>query len=109
MADRDDWVSVLPASAVQPGEIKGAKLPNGDTIAVYNIAGRFYATADSCTHEEASLSEEGLLDGGIVECGRHFGAFEVATGEPKAPPCTEVLKTYPVAVRDGQVCVRVSG
>jgi p-cumate 2,3-dioxygenase ferredoxin subunit len=49
------------------GEIRPASMPNGATLAVYNVDGTIYATADLCTHGEASLSEEGILAGKIVE------------------------------------------
>ena len=43
------------------GEIRPAAMPDGTTLAVYNVDGTIYATADLCTHGEASLSEEGIL------------------------------------------------
>ncbi|MFH0298133.1 Rieske 2Fe-2S domain-containing protein [Bradyrhizobium sp. 31Argb] len=60
-----------------PGEVRQATLPDGTNIAVYNVDGAIYATADLCTHGEASLSEEGILTGKIVECPWHFGTFDV--------------------------------
>jgi len=49
--------------------------------------GSIYATADMCTHGEASLSEEGIITGKTVECTFHFGTFDVTTGEPTGMPC----------------------
>lgn len=73
-------------------------------IAVYNIAGQFYATDDECTHGAASLSQ-GILDGDVIECTLHFGAFNVKTGAVEAAPCSIRLRTYKVDVRDEKVWV----
>jgi p-cumate 2,3-dioxygenase ferredoxin subunit len=85
------------------GTIRQEFLPDGTLIALYNVDGRIYATADTCTHAAASLSEDGTLKGQIVECGWHNGCFDVTTGEPCASPCTVALKTYGVDVVDGVV------
>ena len=42
--------------------------------------GRFYATADRCTHEEASLSD-GWIQDGTIECPRHQGFFDIVSGK----------------------------
>ena len=87
------------------GEIRGAQLPDGTRIAVYNINGAYYATDDTCSHENASLSEEGLLDGSSVVCGWHFCSFEIATGVAMNSPCSEPIRTYPVKLADGMLHV----
>jgi nitrite reductase/ring-hydroxylating ferredoxin subunit len=69
-------------------------------IAVFNLAGRFYATDDKCTHGAASLSAGDIEDGQVI-CPLHFGAFDIATGAPTEPPCDTALATYPVTVADG--------
>ena len=68
-------------------------------LAVYNVDGEFFVTDDHCTHGPGSLSE-GYLDGHVIECDFHNGAFDVRTGEIVAPPCMVPLKTYTV-VPDG--------
>ena len=100
-------VAVCAVHDVVEGEIKGASLPNGDRIALFIYAGQIYATSDTCTHGEASLSEEGLLAGKIVECTWHFGTFDITTGKAESSPCTIALKTYPVEIIGGTVYVHV--
>lgn len=100
-------VKLCAADDVAEGEIKKAALPDGSHVAVYRVEGAVYVTADMCTHGEASLSDEGLLTGEIVECTFHFGTFDVTTGEPTGMPCEVALKTYPVQLIDGQVCIEV--
>ncbi|MDB5609486.1 MAG: ferredoxin [Bradyrhizobium sp.] len=87
------------------GEIRSATMPDSTNIAVYNVDGTIYATADLCTHGEASLSEEGLLTGKIVECPWHFGTFDVTSGKPMGMPCTVALKTFVVKVVEESVYV----
>ncbi|MES5481815.1 non-heme iron oxygenase ferredoxin subunit, partial [Bradyrhizobium sp. INPA03-11B] len=87
------------------GEIRPATMPDGTNLAVYNVGGTIYATADLCTHGEASLSEEGILTGNIVECPWHFGTFDVTSGAPTGMPCTVPLKTFPVKVIEDSVYV----
>lgn len=98
-------IGLFPAAELEDGQMRQAQLPDGSVVAVYNVAGRFYATADKCTHGEVSLTEEGTLDGCIIECSFHFGSFDVRTGEPVAMPCEKALKTYAVRVEDGVVHV----
>jgi p-cumate 2,3-dioxygenase ferredoxin component len=102
-----ETVVLCGVDEVAEGEIKKAPLPDGSHVALYRVDGKIYATADMCTHGEASLSEEGILTGKIVECTFHFGTFDVTTGEPTGMPCEIALKTYPVKVIDQHVCIEV--
>ncbi len=67
---------------------------HGD-IAVYNLGGNFYATADLCTHATASLAE-GDIEDDLIVCPVHWGTFHIPTGEARDFPCEVNLKTYPV-------------
>ena len=87
------------------GEIRPASMPDGSTLAVYSVGGMIYATADLCTHGEASLSEEGILTGKIVECPWHFGTFDVTSGKPTGMPCTVALQTFAVKIIEESVYV----
>jgi p-cumate 2,3-dioxygenase ferredoxin subunit len=102
-----ETVILCSADQVVEGEIRQAPLPDGSKVALYRVDGAIYATADMCTHGEASLSEEGIICGKIVECSFHFGTFDVTTGEPTGMPCEIPLKTYPVTVVDGRVQIEV--
>jgi ethylbenzene dioxygenase ferredoxin component len=73
-------------------------------LAVFNIGGTFYVTDDECTHAAASLAD-GLLEGDVIECCVHFGAFHVPTGEVKAPPCSVALRTYKVVLQGDDIYV----
>ena len=97
--------SVADAADVPPGSMIHVEL-DGRMIAVYNCDGDFYATDDVCTHRRARLSD-GFLEGRTVQCPLHFGKFDVATGEPQNPPCTQPLTTYPVILDIERLLVEI--
>jgi p-cumate 2,3-dioxygenase ferredoxin subunit len=53
------------------------------------------------------LSDEGDLEGYIVECSWHAGKFDIRSGQPCSLPCTEPLRTFPVSIADGEVFIEV--
>jgi nitrite reductase/ring-hydroxylating ferredoxin subunit len=95
--------AVCAASDVAENTVKAFEVGT-TTLAVYNIGGDYFATDNECTHGAASLAD-GILEDDVIECTLHFGAFNVKTGEAVQAPCFTPLRTYKVAVRDGQVFV----
>jgi nitrite reductase/ring-hydroxylating ferredoxin subunit len=96
-------VRVCAQADIAPDSVKAFEV--GDNrLAVYNIEGKFYITDDECTHASASLAD-GMLDGDIIECCLHFGAFHVPTGAVKAPPCSIALRTYKVVLQGNDIFV----
>ena len=93
---------------VWEGAVVAAALPDGHKLALYQVEGEFFATDDTCTHGAASLSEDGCIEGHVVECGWHNGRFDIRSGQACAMPCSTALKTWPVRVVDGWVCVIVA-
>jgi nitrite reductase/ring-hydroxylating ferredoxin subunit len=91
-------VTDVPVNSIRRFEI------DGHAIALYNINGVFYATDDACTHGMSSLSQ-GELDGDVVECSLHLGAFHVPTGKPAGAPCSIPLQVYHTEVKDGEIRV----
>jgi len=97
-------VRLCRVSEVRVGAMIRCDIPNHRAVAVYNVDGSFFATEDNCTHGMGSLSE-GTLDGDVIECPFHGGAFNVCTGEPVEWPCVVPLKVYATDVDDGVVYV----
>jgi nitrite reductase/ring-hydroxylating ferredoxin subunit len=87
-----------PLHEVAPNSIRKVEI-DGHPIAIYNIDGTIYATDDTCTHGLSSLSQ-GELDGDVVECSLHFGAFHVPTGKAVGLPCSTPLQTYRTEIRE---------
>lgn len=93
---------------VAPGEARRVEVEGHPPLAVFNLEGRFFVTDDTCTHGDASLCD-GEIDGDVVECPYHQGAFEIATGKPAGAPCTIPLRVYAVKVEDGKVYAGLDG
>ncbi len=98
-------IRVCAVSDVDPDSHCQVRVPGLGAVAVYHVDGEFYVTADSCTHLQASLGEEGSLEGHVIQCTWHNGKFDIRTGEVLGPPCTAALKTYPVRIVDGAVFI----
>jgi nitrite reductase/ring-hydroxylating ferredoxin subunit len=77
----------------------------GESVAVYRVDGDFYATSDSCSHEQWSLGEEGELDGHEVLCTLHMARFDVRSGAALCFPAMLALKKFTTEVSDGKVYV----
>lgn len=75
-------------------------------IAVFHTDEGLYAIDDTCTHQDASLSD-GWLESCFVECPLHAAVFDLRTGEPTCPPARRPVRTYTVLVEDGAVYVRL--
>lgn len=102
-----EFVPVLPADALRPGEARRIQLA-GRLIALWNLGDTILATDDTCTHERASLSEGSLdVEAAQVECPRHGARFDLRTGRALTLPAYRALRTYPVRVQDGQIEIRL--
>jgi len=87
----------LPSETVR--KVENAEY--GD-IAVYNLGGQFYATADLCTHATASLAA-GDIEDDLIVCPVHWGTFHIPTGEARGFPCEVGIKTYPIKEENGDL------
>ncbi len=96
---------VADLADLSEGEMVQVGTPSGVRVALYNVAGTIFATEDRCTHGNSSLADEGYLEGHVIECGRHGGAFDVRTGAAIRTPCTVAVKSFPVVIQDGRICV----
>ena len=85
---------------VPPGRMRLVYL-NRQRVGIYNVDGRYYATAEECTHAGGPLSE-GRLVGDEVICPWHDSCFNVVTGAVTCPPADEPLQIFIVVV-DGNI------
>src|ERR1700730_14280296 len=107
MADNgQNVVRICSKSEVPPGSVKAFAV-GANMLAVYNIDGAFYVTADECTHAAASLAD-GMFEGDVIECCMHMGSFHVPTGNVVAPPCEVPLRTYRVVLEGDDVFADLS-
>jgi 3-phenylpropionate/trans-cinnamate dioxygenase ferredoxin subunit len=95
-----EWVAVGPASAIPPGHAARVEI-DGVPVAIFNCNGTFYALDDTCSHQEASLSEGDLdLDRCAIECPLHGSSFDLRTGEPLSLPAVEPVRAHHLEVGD---------
>jgi 3-phenylpropionate/trans-cinnamate dioxygenase ferredoxin subunit len=99
----DGFVRVASLGDVAPGKMKRFEIA-GQRILLANVDGRFHATADTCTHEDASLSA-GSLRGELVRCPLHGSRFNVCTGKVMDEPAVQDLRTYPVQVEGDSILI----
>ncbi|WP_129671262.1 non-heme iron oxygenase ferredoxin subunit [Candidatus Chloroploca sp. Khr17] len=81
----------------------------GHAIAVFRVEGELFAIDDTCTHDEASLSE-GELDPDMlcIECPHHGALFSLRTGEARTLPAYKPVKTYRVYAEGDALFVEYS-
>jgi nitrite reductase/ring-hydroxylating ferredoxin subunit len=76
----------------------------GMAYAVFQRGGDYFVTADQCTHGPGFLSE-GAVIGDEIECPFHQGRFDLRTGVPTLPPCTEAVRVWTAQLVEGQICI----
>ncbi len=106
MSDVCKRIALCRREEVEAG--KAIRIENGKLVlAVFNLDGEFFVTDDACTHGPGSLSE-GCVEGDIVECDFHNGAFNIRTGEVAAAPCMVPVRIYRTVVGDdGTVSIEI--
>ena len=98
-------VKIAETSDLSPGDCKSVEV-EGQTIALFNVGGRFYAIDGICTHKGGPLGE-GTLDGQIVTCPWHGAEFNVTTGTVLRPPAGSNETSFPVKIEGSDVLVEL--
>ena len=97
---------VARADDIAPGTARRV-IVDGRPIALINVGGTFYALGDTCSHEEASLSDgEVIEDEDSIMCPLHGSEFSVKTGKALTLPATQPVPTYEVRTEGDDVLVR---
>jgi 3-phenylpropionate/trans-cinnamate dioxygenase ferredoxin subunit len=98
-----EFVTVARVGELAEGEMKAVRVGRR-LVGLANVDGDLVAFDDTCSHEEASLTE-GELFGDTVECPLHGAAFNVRTGAVESFPATTGIATYAVRVIGDEVQV----
>ncbi len=75
---------------------------DGLSIAIFNIAGQYFAIADICSHDDGPVAEGELSDYQIA-CPRHGALFDIKTGKALTLPAVVDIAVYPVRVEEGEI------
>lgn len=79
-------------------------------VAVYRTEdGDWFASDDSCTHEQFSLGSESDLEDEEVVCPLHMARFDLRTGKALCFPATIALRMHEVVIEGDEVYVEVAG
>jgi nitrite reductase/ring-hydroxylating ferredoxin subunit len=100
-----ELVTVATTSELKPGQAKTVQV-KGQTIALFNIGGAYYAIDDTCTHVGGPLSE-GSVEGTRVTCPWHGAEFDVTSGQALSPPAATGVTSYKVHVQGVEVKLEV--
>ena len=99
-------VRACKTEELKPGQ--AVRLNIKPPIAVYRLNDGFYATEDTCSHAQSSLSAGDIdLEECTVECPYHASLFDIRNGMPLSPPASKPVKTYPVKVVGDEVFVEI--
>ena len=102
------WVTVAQAADIPPGHAARVEIDEVP-IAIFNVEGQLHCVDDTCTHQEASLSEGELdLERCAIECPLHGSAFDLRTGDPVSLPAVEPVRVHRVQVADGMIRVALN-
>ena len=90
---------VKVGSRAELEDLEGGKLVEaaGQSIAVFNIGGKYCAIESTCPHRGGPLAE-GMVTGEEVICPWHGSRFNVKTGSVLTPPARQGVKSYAVRV-----------
>jgi len=99
------FLRVAAAADIAPGEVREARL-GGESIAVANVDGHFYAISNTCLHRGGPLAQ-GVLDGKVLSCPWHGWSFDVTNGKLSHNQAGGVA-CYKVEVRDGVLFVQAN-
>ena len=99
------FVKIAKSNEIQPGLGKMVEV-DGKKIALFNVAGAFYAIDDTCTHRGGPLSD-GELHGKEVTCPWHGAVLDVTTGQVLRPPAPRGVSSYNVRVEGADIEVEI--
>jgi nitrite reductase (NADH) small subunit/3-phenylpropionate/trans-cinnamate dioxygenase ferredoxin subunit len=100
MKPMSEFVTVATTEDIPPGTGKTVEV-HGVWIALFNVAGSFFAVDNTCPHAGGPIGEGRLTDD-VVRCPWHGWEFNVCTGERVGNPNFTVA-CCPVRVEGNQV------
>src|SRR3970040_803604 len=98
-----EFVAVATKDELPHGARKLVEI-DGRAVAVFKIAGEYFAIADVCSHDDGPVAE-GELDGYEIECPRRGARFDVRNGSVLSFPAIVGMPAYPVRVEGDEILV----
>jgi 3-phenylpropionate/trans-cinnamate dioxygenase ferredoxin subunit len=101
------WIAACSVDEVDPEDVVPFQHEGVDYAIYRSPDDEYYATAGHCTHERELLCD-GLVMDGVIECPKHNGRFDYASGKALGAPVLVDLRTYPVKVEDDTVYIGIT-
>lgn len=99
-----DFVRVAGADEIGAGSSKIVDV-NGNSVAVWNLNGNYYAFQNVCPHRGGPVGE-GEVEGNIITCPWHGFRFNVMTGACEHNAAMKI-STYEVQVEGNDIKIGV--
>lgn len=101
-----EWVEAGSVSEFDASDRKQFDAGNGRHVAIFRVAGEFFAVDGNCSHEKASLVLGDVSDHEIM-CSLHGARFDLRTGKNLSLPAVRPVAGYRVKVENGKVYVEI--
>jgi nitrite reductase (NADH) small subunit len=102
----DGFVRVAQANEVPPGVTLTVQV-GSKPVALFNVAGKYHATSNTCLHMGGPLGK-GILQGSVITCPLHAWQYDVVSGR-----CLDVedlfLEVFEVQVEGNDILVATEG
>ena len=99
-----DFVKDASTAEIPPGAMKRVMLGTQHVLIV-NVAGKYYAIGDVCTHAGGPL-HQGKLEGLEVVCPWHGSHFDLSSGQAKRGPALRPEPAFEVMVEETDIKLR---
>ncbi len=100
-----EMVKVARTSDFPPSNAMSVEVA-GETVALFNIDGTYYAIGNTCTHRGGPLCE-GDVEGTVVTCPWHGATYDITTGGVLTPPADKRVTSYKVQVDGHDIKIEV--
>jgi len=100
-SDQLEFVTVADIDELQNGERILIDI-DGEPIAVFNIAGEYFAIMDVCSHDDGPVAE-GEVSGFEIACPRHGARFDIRDGKALTLPAVVDIPAYPVRISGDEI------
>ncbi len=103
----DGSIDIGATGSVEPGRLRRVDVDDRTFVLCRLDDGRLTLADGLCTHAEVHLAGGAIVEGQI-ECPKHNGRFDAATGEPTRKPVRRALCTYDVDEIDGRIVTKLT-
>jgi 3-phenylpropionate/trans-cinnamate dioxygenase ferredoxin subunit len=100
-AERLEFITVASVDELSNGERLIIDI-DGEAIALFNIAGDYYAISDVCSHDDGPVAE-GELNEFELECPRHGARFDLRSGSALSLPAVVDIPAYPTRIQGDEI------